>query len=281
MDSLVSFAFRIYRVNAYVIIDKCLNNFPLDDAEKVKRLEADLEESRKQQDDLKQDCEKKDKRMKMLEQKLKAQEKKFQDELKAKNVTINTLKRELDSKSNNIAFLTTEMHRMKKRVGAEEENLSENMNSPTVIPIPPRDGGPRVRRSLYKKGEGLGVTAQPTVMVRRHMRGSSGKSVRSNSPVEIPDPAPFLVKNSAEKREVRIKPTPPPLPPIAAPVIHGTRHSAGHVLFRSARQEGRGGGPVRALANSSPEVETLAVDQVPGTTGKWGRAHESRSSEYN
>lgn len=101
---------------------------------------------------LKRDCsqmkgslESKDKRIILLEGQLKSKEQKFMNDLKLAQRHNSELKSELDSKSNTIAYLTTQLHQLKTLSQKADKNIPDKANT---VPAPPREGTPsrRTRR---------------------------------------------------------------------------------------------------------------------------------------
>ncbi|XP_078611879.1 coiled-coil domain-containing protein 92-like [Branchiostoma floridae x Branchiostoma japonicum] len=244
-------------------------------------LEKELKQKDDEWKDVQEHAEKKDKRIEMLEQQLRAQEKKFKDELKLKSTKMAQLSNELDSKSATIAYLTTQLHQVK--VG---KNLRKSREGVEALPegMSPTPPSSREKSGSSRKTYRRGVTNMPVTGPIRaihpsppdsrdssaNVRTASGRRLptppmrpRTPSGSKVLDPAPFLEsKNVARDREVSIKPAPAVLPPILPPTGDESEESESDASNRRTflRRQLR-----LAKQADRSEVETLAVDQVGGT----------------
>ncbi|KAL8604677.1 hypothetical protein ACOMHN_013457 [Nucella lapillus] len=257
-------------------------------------------------------------KLQRLEQELRMGKKRHMDEMRQATHNISSLKAEVEAKANNIAFLTTELHRLKVKHKVAEEGGGVGVQGgdsggvPTIVrrkqygghhlPVPPpsRDRltnsarmmrhreahpltSPSARRVAPTPTIGTGpITGAEAEALARSLRVTSASTRSSGS--ESPDITPFMHRDMAETgvaAVVGVK-KPAPLPPIASshPGL-GERDpplNKGDLQHLVVAQ--RGGR--RALPRPrppTPEVTTLAVDQVSDT--KWNRPSQSHSSEYN
>ncbi|XP_002731228.1 coiled-coil domain-containing protein 92-like [Saccoglossus kowalevskii] len=225
---------------------------------KIKSLEMVLRDRNIRNEEQEKDLEKKDKRMNLLEQKLKAQEKKFVDELKGQKQYIASITGELEQKSAHIAYLTTQLHQEKlRRKNRDDRSVERSENKDTKKPLPPREAAPgsgrrRLMRSttspvpVDSKTGTFKITppssAKGTSYVSNGRIGSGGRRlptqpVRSDSPSilgDAPDPRPFLVASEPTNGSVCIemKPSPPVLPPITALDDAEAKHTLSRRKFR-------------------------------------------------
>ncbi|XP_041348955.1 coiled-coil domain-containing protein 92-like [Gigantopelta aegis] len=233
-------------------------------------LETSIKECKELESQLREEIVQKNKKVQILEHELRLQKKRYLDEQRAHMQQINSLRADLDVKSNSVAYLTTELHRIKIKQKVDLDSTVDSSIRRTQavrIPAPPKDIPPRVRRSYVRRSVGLPLHTED--LENRPLRILSSKSSGS-SRSESPDVAPFITRT---EMPTTVK-TQPVLPPI--PVQHGGKPVIVHNVVRSANCVAR-----RKAESSSPEVATLAVEQVSHTDASWGHAQESRSSEYN
>lgn len=280
--------FRLYPVYLISHDNGSLNPCIITDfyREKAEQLERLLESERKKARAQKEHNEHKEKKLTMLEQQLKAQERKYKDELKAHTQTMNKLKHELDSKGNTIAYLTSQIHTSRRAVvkdkGQDESrphsSSSEDRDSVRYSPAPPKDGAPKHRRRLSSKSSLTESQAQGLLATSvRHRAASSRKmsdQLEFDLDENVPDPTPFLQAQTRTRSSAGIKRTErKPLPPIglasndgkiamgedgtAEPLVPQQTHSYTFVRKHHHRNKDH-------VVSSSPEVEveSLAVDQA-------------------
>lgn len=273
---------------------------------------SQLQESQKKKNDLEKQLEEKNGRVQLLEQELRSQKKRHLDEMRNTTQIISSLKAEVEAKSNNIAFLTTELHRLKVKqkidhsgglgVGGSTNQLQSIIPDPghsivrhthsqySHVPAPPRDmltnsGRIRTRAShtvaspSVRRGVGVGVIASSSAtntgtegdLMSRGLRVTSASARSSGS--ESPDITPFIHRD-VDKPVPMVEVKKPALPPIAV-ASASKQVSQVHQVVIAPR--GRHG--VTRARPSTPEITTLAVDQVGDAN--WNRPPESHSSEYN
>ena len=247
-------------------------------------------------------------KLQQLEQEMRAHKKRHLDEMRNAAQNISSLKAEVEAKSNNIAFLTTELHRLKikqKMEAAAAEQVGGD-SGPTIVrrtqpqynhlPTPPRDmltnsarlrhrgahtvASPSVRRvGAIPSASGTSLNNAEGDFLARSLRVTSASARSSGS--ESPDITPFVQRElDLSVPFVEVK-KPAPLPPIAAThselgardVCLGERDIHKVIISKRGRR-----GVARARP-STPEVTRLAVDQV--SDSNWNRPSESHSSEYN
>lgn len=241
--------------------------FQISDSAKTKQLEQDFSRQKEENEECLKQIDKRDKRIKILEQSLRAQEKKFQGDLKSRNHTISCLQGELEASSNNVIYLTTELRNIKLKQRYDSSLIiSRSEGNPVNEPTPPKDGAPRHRRSAGSYGRRGNILASAGEV----RKGSAG----SNSSNEL-DPTPFLRQSNREPK-VEMKPSPAVLPPISS----GGHQITRRIIVRKVAQSHPIPKTVQLAQNSSPEIETLAVDRMSSNDTTWTRTHGSQSSEY-
>ncbi|GFO46490.1 Gag Pol polyprotein [Plakobranchus ocellatus] len=87
----------------------------------MQQVQQELEISRTKIATLEKELLDRDKRVERLETEARSQRKRWLDESRAQSQTMNTLRAELEAKANNIAYLTTELHRLKQKGRAQEQ----------------------------------------------------------------------------------------------------------------------------------------------------------------
>lgn len=267
------------------------------DAEEVA---SQLKNSQKQEASLRKQLTEREEQVQKLEQELRLQKKRHLDEVRNVNQTINDLQAQVEAKSNNIAFLTTELHRLKVHHKSNQSLLQSNtavvgeVGASIVrriqpqynhLPVPPKDivanstrirprgshlvGSSSVRHRVVKvsnnSGGGEGEILSRAFQVASTSTPSSGS--------QSPDVAPFLQKNADFGVELKKPPVLPPIP-VSVSSPPDQQVEMHHMLISQT-----GSHRVSKGRPCTPEVATLAVDQVGDKN--WNRAHESRSSEYN
>ncbi|XP_070572454.1 coiled-coil domain-containing protein 92-like [Ptychodera flava] len=261
---------------------------------KIKSLETELKVKNDKSDETDKEIDKRDKRLHLLEQQLRAQERKYRDELKLKSQKIHSLSGELDSKSATIAYLTAALHKEKQKYKAREEQNMEKYGSKTAMnPLPPQEpvsGSARRRSQLrksatspvqYDAATGSFNVHPPTVPAsvsegRIKSGGRKPQVFRAVSPAmsDTPDPAPFLAAREPSDEEIRVevKPSPPVLPPIHAQEMHSQKMNAKHSSlarrhYRLANKKG----------NGQAEVNTLAIDKIAPSEPEYRQLEKSHT----
>ena len=244
--------------------------------EKSEQLESQLEGEQKKRQDAEHHAQKRGEKLNSLDLQLKAQEKKYKDELKTMAQTVNNLKHELESKGNTIAYLTSQVHLLRKAAQAVGEDTRlpssslEDRDSVKYSPVPPKDGAPRHRRLLSNTSRTSSDHGLLTTFVR-HRAASGRKMADSEFELDenVPDPTPFL-RSQSQAGDSQIRRTErKPLPPIGLGSIDGTtgqgivqppppQQTHSYAFVHKHRHRGQRG------QSSSPEVEveSLAVDQA-------------------
>lgn len=279
---------------------------------RLQEVYGELQASHKKESALEEQVAEKDERVQRLEQELRSQKKRHLDEMRNCSQTISSLKAEVEAKSNNIAFLTTELHRLKVKQKMDHGSVASAVANPSQpqsvvadsgpsiirrhpppyshLPAPPRDiltnsarmrhrGAHTVASPSVRRGVGVGVIASASAT---NISGDGDLVARSlrvtsasarSSGSESPDISPFVQRDGDRSVPVVEVKKPAPLPPIAAG--SSGKQLDVHQLVIAPR--GRHG--VTRPRPSTPEIATLAVDQVGDAN--WNRAPESHSSEYN
>lgn len=250
---------------------------------KVEDLQNELEEKLQLQNKLEKDLERKEKLVRDIELLAKKQKMKHMDESRKKTQEVDQLKAELESKSNQIAYLTAELHKL-KRLQLESTAVTKTVITDAhIVPVPPsRDPySGRVRRGVLRQSK---PTVNPEELEKRAIRKNSGKSTsssRSDSPIEMAKP--FLRYSDEMESDVQIKgAVRPPLPPIRTTV---SRENTGagrqvylHKMLPVPSPPHKVSKPGRTKTR---ELPILAVDQVSGAEAKWAKPQHSHSHEYN
>ncbi|XP_077995800.1 coiled-coil domain-containing protein 92-like [Glandiceps talaboti] len=255
---------------------------------KIKSLEANLNVKSTKTIELEKEVEKRDKRLNLLEQQLRAQDKKYRDELKLKSQKMNSLNSELDNRSATIAYLTASLHKEKQKHKNRNEQTVELLEKGDKRnPIPPKDPARNSarRRSQLRRSATSPVqydlsletfqTSPPSAVnsVSEGRVGSGGRrpQIRPASPVvgDLPDPSPFLIAREPSDEEVRleVKPCPPVLPPIRDPK---DELESKHTVFTR-----RGYRFAKKKDNTGAAVNTLAVDQIASSEPEYRKLEKS------
>ncbi|XP_064618777.1 coiled-coil domain-containing protein 92-like [Lineus longissimus] len=237
---------------------------------KVEILQHDLKDLKVSNNEYDEQLTKKDRKISVLEQQLRAQEKKFADELKTFKSRFKSAHAELDAKSANIAQLTHQLHTARKELMLRESQ------SPDLLvhqPAPPKESAPRsgIGRRIRKN-----IISADFQDKRPHSSSSSGSSSRDLlEPVlhPPPDPTPFLPRRSSGPKDlaVHIKKKQDPLPPIL-PHTLSAEHSKSNL-----RHHALGRVKLTTDPRGKDHVVKLAVDHMPGSD-VWRQA-ESKSAE--
>ncbi|GFS23305.1 coiled-coil domain-containing protein 92 [Elysia marginata] len=88
----------------------------------MQQVQQELESSRTRISTLEKELADRDKRVERLETEARSQRKRWLDESRAQSQVMNTLRAELEAKANNIAYLTTELHRLKQKNRSQEQS---------------------------------------------------------------------------------------------------------------------------------------------------------------
>lgn len=240
-----------------------------------------MEESLHKQNLLEKEAEAKQQLIKDLEQQQKKQKMKHMEESRKKAQEIDKLKAELESKSNQIAYLTTELHKY-KRIQAEGSHSASRTHTNEAIPIPPVSQHPtRINRgALGRQGKPVDSEELERRGLRVSSAGRSTSSSRSNSPIEMAKP--FLRRDDAAEAEaVHVRESMRyPLPPIKS--LQGKEGlNKQRVLVRKVVPPPHPMAVKHRRNFKTTDLPLLAVDQVSGTNeaAKW--AQSSHSREYN
>lgn len=212
-----------------------------------------------------QELQRKDKQIKHLETDVKRTKIKHQEELRKRSECDDRLRADLEAKSNQVAYLTTELHKLKR---LQLENASKQAyiaNAHGLVPAPP--GLPKERMSGIRRGH-RAMRKQEHEEIQP-IRGGSGGTSRSDSPVL--EAARSIMERDEVEPDIREHKL-PTLPPIKAAT------SDRHVMFQKVVPPSHR----KKHVEISQEVQVIAVDHRPTKEQKWAtHAHESQSSEMN
>lgn len=195
------------------------------------------------------------------------------EEMRSKNQEVDQLKADLESKSNQVAYLTTELHKHKRLSLENAASGGAFIGEAKILPVPPKEQPNHLRIQRSHRLRQSKPSVDPEELERHPVRFHSGRSSstsRSTSPVEMA--RPFLRKGEEASPKIDLKER-QPLPPIrAATGVEGHRQQVilQKVLPSSAHNPSK--------TKKTQEVHVLAVDQVSKSDNKWAHAH---SSEYN
>lgn len=240
--------------------------------ETQQKLEAKLEKTESQVEELNKLLQEKDRKIFSLEQQLKLQEKKLLSEVKQNKQKLSTMCNELDQKSANIAYLTNQLHQMalvKHKVkDCTRTNRRAHSNSPQPPQKPPPTHRRRVRtpvdmESVTVLRNGLVSDAESSNSPSRHSsrRLSSSADTRSYSDREV---AAYVAKVDTVTSDIDIKPAPPILPPIS-PFPQDTRGVRSSSLYSHGNSPYYSRRALRASKHREPdsaEIGSLAVQAV-------------------
>ncbi|XP_005988986.1 coiled-coil domain-containing protein 92 isoform X1 [Latimeria chalumnae] len=236
--------------------------------EKCEKLERQLEAKEAENSELLKELEQKNAMITVLENTIKEREKKYLEELKLKSHRISTLTTELEQRGGTIAYLTSQLHAAKKKLMSSSSGNSDTTPSGSPVasgykPAPPKAKMPDTPRRRMKKSLSTPLNSEFAEVYRL---ASDGRKIVLRDPLDaMPDPAPFLL--AREQADVQLlKERPVLIPPIASertsaetqsPVKekhHKTHVGVAHRIHHVTPPP------------SQPEVETLAVDQVNGSS---------------
>jgi len=99
----------------------------------MQEVQQELESSRTKIVTLEKNVSERDKRIERLEAEARSQRKRWLDESRAQSQTMNNLRAELEAKANNIAYLTTELHRLKQKGRNEQQSGDQVKNTGAVL----------------------------------------------------------------------------------------------------------------------------------------------------
>ncbi|XP_059175967.1 coiled-coil domain-containing protein 92-like [Physella acuta] len=229
-----------------------------------------------------------------LEAEARAKQKKRLDESRQQAQVVSALRAELEAKSNNIAYLTTELHKLKQKARTEHPEATALGTSHTGAQGPPtQPGHPHAEASHAIKKSHIPQHYIPvpppkdknvfgTGRLRRSghakviQQGQLLNSSRSSGS-ESPDISPFL---QISKDELTMGPKQAPvLPPI--PVSSASLTSNHSVLVHRVVSSTSQLQAKKLGTKAEAAIVTLAVENAAGSDPAWKLAHESRSSEYN
>ncbi|ELU07821.1 hypothetical protein CAPTEDRAFT_221373 [Capitella teleta] len=221
---------------------------------------------------MQEEIEHKDQEIRTLKHQLRAQERKYTDELKGRKAKMDAMNRELETKAGVVARLVTELHSVKSKLKDSTKSLDSSLSSEgsfassldpssNLVPRPPLKDVPKMRRRQ---------STSDTIPAIKS-RSASGRHIDTDG---VPDPTPFLVLSregsvldpSAVSRRL-------PLPPIS--VCHGRGKPA--TLSAAA-----GGVPPEFKGQISPSPELhglLAVDKIAKVNVRRAPPHDYRSSD--
>ena len=140
----------------------------------MQQVQHELESSRTRISTLEKELSDRDKRVERLESEARSQRKRWLDESRAQSQAMNTLRAELEAKANNIAYLTTELHRLKQKSRSQEQ--SEPSSGGQAV------GGGDIHKSSHQRTE-PGVPSQPG-----YLHPHSGKKTHPQHFVPAPPP---------------------------------------------------------------------------------------------
>ncbi|KAL8584766.1 hypothetical protein ACOMHN_035685 [Nucella lapillus] len=216
-------------------------------------------------------------KIQQLTQELRTLKKRHLDETRDAEQTISGLKAEVEAKGSNIAYLTSELHRLKLAPGAEPlDPATAGKVDPRVkakprpspqyshLPTPPRD---LLTNSARMHQRGATLATAPRSGVRRVGALTAACVASASNP---PDIRPFMQRDlDMAVTAVEVK-KPAPLPPIAGSRSAVKERELHRVVLS------KGGKLTRAMV---PEVATLAVDQINDVS--WKRPSQPHSCEHN
>ncbi|KAL5017133.1 hypothetical protein ScPMuIL_006722 [Solemya velum] len=227
----------------------------------AREVEEELKISKLQKSKIEKDLVVKEGVIKELELMLKKQRMKHSEEMRHKTQEVDKLCADLETKSNAVAYLTTELHRMKR---AQMENIT-----PVLAPTPPKEAPTYSRRTQFRRSYPHRDSNDSVTPPPRINSAKSTSSSRSQSPAILVKP--FLREETEPILEFLEKP--PVLPPIAS--SSGRENS--HVSQVVVRQLGKSG---TTKGKGTKPIKLLAVDSVSLSDSKWAHPQESQSYEY-
>ncbi|XP_014662669.1 PREDICTED: coiled-coil domain-containing protein 92-like [Priapulus caudatus] len=117
-----------------IVVTDTIYNTSISDftRKQVEALDEQLTLEKRRALELRDDIEKRDRRIRILEQQLKAKDKQYIQELKGVKAEISVLHKELDQKSSMIAYLTTQLHQAKINNRSREQLQKSGTTSTTT-----------------------------------------------------------------------------------------------------------------------------------------------------
>lgn len=286
---------------------------------KMQGVQKELEASRTKITTLEKELTDRDKRVERLEVEARSQRKRWLDESRAQSQTVNNLKAELEAKANNIAYLTTELHRLKHK-GKIEQGGNSSETLPTghsmaagatsqpgylhpdskqgtgtkgsFIPAPPTRektlgvASSRLRRSGHRSvmtggvaGKGL-ATVHPSSADALLPRNSN--TLRLSSGRSSGSESPDITPFLAPKEEfVQVVggKSAPILPPIAATAAALGSGAHPVLVHQVVSSSSQHRQKTKSTAAADTAIVKLAVENAVPDHA-WSMAHESQSSEF-
>lgn len=273
------------------------------DPGKLERMETTLHESELSRKKAELEAESSGRAARQARDQLLALEKQFIEEMKSKNQRIAVLTAELDTKGGTIAYLTTELHKVKaaRRVrptsassGSELAQQQTQGASVEPVPQPPplepqrhatiRAGAavhpqppPPVQRALHRQlllsDDGLGAPRRRPISGRRLVLGSAESSPFGDeaatdvdgisSPTAMPDPTPFLQQRQQQQREHSGDVVLKPTPPVLPPISSARRTSRAAIVTTTT-----------AAAVTAAITPPAAAAAGGGSSSSQGRHHQ-------
>lgn len=229
----------------------------------LEELKKEIQEQQKEKLEFCQELQRKDKQIKHLETEGKRTKIKHQEELRKRSEWEDKLRADLESKSNQVAYLTTELHKLKRLQLESASKQTYIANASGLVPAPPKERMSGIRRS--HRG-----ARKPELEEVQPVRKGSGSTSRSDSPVLEAARRSFIERDEVEPEICERKL--PPLPPIRAAT------NERHVMFQKVVPPSHR----KKHVEISQEVQVLAVEHLSAKDQKWAtHAQESRSSEMN
>lgn len=220
------------------------------------KLEAKLAKAENQVEAINKQLEERDRKIFSLEQQLKLNEKKLLAQVKQNKQKLSTMNNELDQKSANIAYLTSQLHQMalvRHNVKDHVTDQRTHSNSPQPPQKPPSSHRRRVRTPISM--ESVPVRKDGKVTVAESSDDSSQRSRRLSSPANTRsfderEISAYVAKVDRATSDIHIKPAPPILPPISQLSQDSPYYSRRAVRVSKHRE------------SDSTEIGSLAVQAV-------------------
>jgi len=202
--------------------------------QKIEELIRTVKLAEEKQAQLNKELVAKDEVIKDMKIQARANEKRYLDEMRKKNQQVISLRAELDHKSGNIAYLTTEMHKLKVL----------QLSSEDIVTKPSRESS-GIKSRRHKAMTAADIRSRPVT--------AKGQGQLA------PDAEVFLAhtytNEDRQSSPVSVKPTPPVLPPIQG------GEEVSRALARRQQILRR-----RNLQSTPPEVSVLAVDKMASSS---------------
>ncbi|CAL1536167.1 unnamed protein product [Lymnaea stagnalis] len=286
----------------------------------MQQVQEVLESSKEKIAALEKELADRDKKIQRLEAEAKSQRKRWLDENRIQSQSMNTLRAELEAKANNIAYLTSELYRLKQRSKSEHHEAttqglpnSSTQQSPPVqqaylysdsshsvkktlihqhfIPAPPpRDktlgiasATSRLRRAGQKPG-GSGNVGKPVIAI--HGPSSDTLIIRKSNQMRVSSSrssgsdSPDITPFLPPSRDEVIQVVGAKQAPILPP-IQVSANAHPVLVHHVVSSTSQNHQRKTSSTNTEAAIVTLAVENAAANDGTWKLAHESRSSEYN